>query len=120
MVRLYEMVLTMPDKMIDGKVYNAGLDNASVSELAEIVKSVVETDNEVGGKIELDKVPTNDDRSYRVSSKKIARELGFRPQKTIEDAVRDLVSAMKEGKLKDTMNDIRYYNIKTMQAINLK
>jgi len=120
MVRLYQMVLTLPDTMIDGKIYNAGLDNASVRELAEIVKSVVERDNEVGGPIELETVPTNDNRSYRVSSKKIAQELGFKPQKTIEDAVRDLVSAMKNGKLKDTMNDIRFYNIKTMQAIDLK
>jgi nucleoside-diphosphate-sugar epimerase len=120
MVRLYEMVLTMPAEKIDGKIYNAGLDNASVRDLAEIVKSVVERDNEVGGTIELETVPTDDNRSYRVSSKKIAQELGFRPQKTIEDAVRDLVSAMKNGKLKDTMNDIRYYNIKTMQAIDLK
>jgi nucleoside-diphosphate-sugar epimerase len=120
MVRLYEMVLTMPDGMIDGKVYNAGLDNASVRDLAEIVKSVVEKDNQFGGKIELKTVPTDDNRSYRVSSKKIARELGFKPQKTIEDAVRDLVFAFKDGRLKDTMNDIRYYNIKTMQALGLK
>jgi nucleoside-diphosphate-sugar epimerase len=120
MSRLYEMVLTLPDEMIDGKVYNAGLDNASVRDLAEIVKSVVEKDNEVGGVIELETVPTDDNRSYRVSSKKIAKELGFKPQKTIEDAVRDLVSAIKDGKLKDTMNDMRYYNIKTMQAIDLK
>lgn len=120
MARLYELVLTLSDKMIDGKVYNAGLDNASVRDLAEIVKSVVEKDNEVGGTIELETVPTDDNRSYRVSSKKIARELGFKPQKTIEDAVRDLVSAIKDGRLKDTMNDIRYYNIKTMQAIDLK
>jgi nucleoside-diphosphate-sugar epimerase len=120
MSRLYEMVLTLPDEMIDGKVYNAGLDNASVRDLAEIVKSVVEKDNEVGGVIELETVPTDDNRSYRVSSKKIAKELGFKPQKTIEDAVRDLVSAIKDGKLKDTMNDKRYYNIKTMQAIDLK
>jgi nucleoside-diphosphate-sugar epimerase len=120
MVRLYEMVLTMPDKMIDGKVYNAGLDNASVRDLAEIVKRVVEKDNQFGGKIEMETVPTDDNRSYRVSSKKIARELGFKPQRTIEDAVRDLVFAFKDGRLKDTTSDIRYYNIKTMQAIDLK
>ena len=120
MARLYEIVLTMPDKMIDGKVYNAGLDNASVRNLAEIVKSVVESDNQFGSKIELETVPTDDNRSYRVSSKRIAQELGFKPQKTIEDAVRDLLFAFKDGRLKDTMNDIRYYNIKTMQAIDLK
>lgn len=120
MVRLYEIVLTAPAEKIDGKIYNAGLDNASVRDLAEIVKNVVGKDNEIGGEIGLETVPTNDNRSYRVSSRKIAQELGFKPQKTIEDAVRDLVSAIKDGRLKDTMNDIRYYNIKTMQALDLK
>jgi nucleoside-diphosphate-sugar epimerase len=120
MARLYEMVLTLPDKQIDGRIYNAGLDNASVSDLAGIVKRVVEQDNQLGGPVELETVPTDDNRSYRVSSKKIAKELGFRPEKTIEDAVRDLLSAFKDGRLKDSMNDIRYYNIKTMQAIDLK
>jgi len=120
MVRLYEMVLTIPAEKIDGKIYNAALDNASVRDLAEIVKRVVERDNELGGTIELETVPTDDNRSYRVSSRKIANELGFRPEKTIEDAVRDLMAAVKDGRLKDTMNDIRYYNIKTMQAIDLK
>jgi nucleoside-diphosphate-sugar epimerase len=120
MVRLYELVLTMPDTMIDGKVYNAGLDNVSVRDLAEIVRRVVERDNVFGGTIALETVPTDDNRSYRVCSKKIANELGFRPEKSIEDAVRDLMAAVKDGRLNDTMNDIRYYNIKTMQAIRLK
>jgi nucleoside-diphosphate-sugar epimerase len=120
MARLYEMVLTLSDKQIDGKIYNAGLDNASVTSLAGIVKRVVEQDNVLGGPVELETVPTDDNRSYRVSSKKIAEELGFRPEKTIEDAVRDLLSAFKDGRLKDTMDDMRYFNIKTMQAIDLK
>lgn len=120
MARLYELVLTIEPEKIDGKIYNAGMDNASVRELAEIVKSVVQKDNEVGGVIELETVPTNDNRSYRVSSKKIAQELGFRPEKTIEDAVRDIVAAIKDGRLTDTMSADRYYNIKTMQALDLK
>jgi nucleoside-diphosphate-sugar epimerase len=120
MVRVYEMVLTAPDEKIDGKIYNVGLDNASVRDLAHIVKRIVEQDNEIGGTIELETVPSDDNRSYRVSSKKITRELGFTPQKSIEDAVRDLVAAFKDGRLKDPMNNISYHNIKTMQAIGMK
>lgn len=119
MVRFYATALTAPAETIDGKVYNVGLDNASVRDLAQTVKQVVERDNEVGGVIELETVPTDDNRSYRVSSKKIAQELGFRPEKTIDDAVRDLLAAFKDGRLKNTMDDIRYYNIKTMQAIGM-
>jgi nucleoside-diphosphate-sugar epimerase len=120
MCDVYKMSLILPDDKIDGKVYNVGYDNASVMDLAELVKRVVETDNIYGGKIELEIVPTNDNRSYKVSSKKIAIELGFVPQKTIENAVRDLLSAYKDGRLKHTMDDKKYYNIKTMQAAKLR
>ena len=120
MVRLYQMALAAPDEQINGKIYNAGYDNASVRDIAASVKRVVEQDNELGGEIELELVPADDNRSYRVSSKKAAEELGFVAEKTIEDAVRDLVAAFKDGRLRDTMNDIRYYNIKTMQALSLK
>jgi nucleoside-diphosphate-sugar epimerase len=120
MVRLYETTLELPDEAIDGKTYNACYDNASVADLAAMVKRVVEQDNEVGGEIGIETVPTDDNRSYHVSSRKLAQELGFKPQKTVEDAVRDLLAAFKDGRLQRTMDDPRYYNIKTMQALGLK
>lgn len=120
MCRIYEVALDLPAEKIDGKVYNVGFDNATVMELAHIVKGVVEKDNHYGGTIDLEVVPTDDNRSYKVSSKKIADELGFVPEKTIEDAVRDLLAAFKDGRLKHTMDDIGYYNIRTMQAVNLR
>ena len=48
------------------------------------------------------------------------RELGFVPAHTIEDAARDLVAGFKAGSIPDSMTDIRYFNIKTMQARDLK
>ena len=103
-------------ELIDGKVYNVGYDNASVLELAETVRDIVSHDNELGGEIELEIVPTDDNRSYRISSQKIADELGFTPEKNVADAVRDLLDAFKTGRLKNTMDDEQYYNIKTMQS----
>lgn len=120
MVRLYETTLQLPDEQIDGRIYNAGYDNSSVADLAALVKRVVEQDNELGGEIAIETVPTDDNRSYHVSSRKIAQELGFRPQKTVEDAVRDLLAAFKDNRLRRTLDDPRYYNIKTMQALGLK
>jgi nucleoside-diphosphate-sugar epimerase len=114
--RAYEMSLTLPSELIDGKVYNVGYDNASVLELAETVRDIVSHDNELGGEIELEIVPTDDNRSYRISSQKIADELGFTPEKNVADAVRDLLDAFKTGRLKNTMDDEQYYNIKTMQS----
>lgn len=122
MCRVYELALSLPDEKIDGRIYNAGGDNESVMDIAHIVKRVVESDNVFGGaeKIELVVEPTNDNRSYKVSSKRIKEELGWEPTKTIEDAVRDLLAAFKDGRLKDTMTDERYTNIKTMQAAKLR
>lgn len=120
MAALYELVLALPTEKIDGKVYNAGYHNEQVIEIARIVKRVVESDNTIGRPIEVETVPSDDNRSYHVSSEKIARELGFRPKKTIEDAVRDLIDAFKNNRLPNSMADPRYFNIKAMQAIDLR
>ncbi len=120
MVALYELMLDAPDEKIDGGVYNVGYENDSVMNIADTVKRVVEKDNSIGREIRVEVVPTNDNRSYHISSEKIARELGFRPRKSVEDAVRGLLAAFKEGKLPRSMTDERYFNIKTMQSISLK
>ena len=86
----------------------------SVLELGEMVKRIVGHNT-----VELEMVPTDDNRSYHVSSEKIAKELGWRPKRTIEDAVVGMVQAFRDGKLPDSMNDARYFNIKTMQDRNL-
>jgi len=107
---LYCEALQYPAEKIDGKVYNAGFENHSVLELAEMVKRIVGHNT-----VELEMVPTDDNRSYRVSSEKIARELGWRTKRTIEDAVVDMTRAFRDGKLPDSLTDPRYFNIKTMQ-----
>ena len=105
--------------MIDGKIYNAGYDNETVLEIAETVRKVVSQDNVLGGTIDLEVVPTDDNRSYHVSSEKIARRARLQAQKTLRTPSAISSSAFKDGRLKNTMDDIRYYNIKTMQALQL-
>lgn len=114
MTDLYCSTLQYADNQIDGKIYNAGFENHSVLELAEMVKRIVGHNT-----VELDMVSTDDNRSYHVSSDKIARELGWRPKHTIEDAVVGMVQAFRDGKLPNSMTDARYFNIKTMQERNL-
>jgi nucleoside-diphosphate-sugar epimerase len=70
-------------------VYNAGYENHSVLQLAEMVQ------RNVGQHAKLEVRPTNDLRSYHVSSKKIKDELGFEATHSIEDAVVDLIKAGK-------------------------
>ncbi|MBV8189936.1 MAG: NAD-dependent epimerase/dehydratase family protein [Alphaproteobacteria bacterium] len=114
MTDAYLLLLSAADAAVDGKVYNAGYENHSVMQLAEMVRS------NVGQHTKLEVRPTNDLRSYHVSSKKIKEELGFEARHSIEEAVVDLIKAFKEGKLPDSLDDPRYFNIKMMQKVNLQ
>ncbi len=114
MTDLYLFLLQKEDAEIDGKIYNAGYENHTVMQLAEMVKNVV------GDDLTINVEPTDDPRSYHVSSEKIKKELGFQPSHTIQDAVVDLVEAMKDGRLTDTMDNPLYFNIKRMQDTDLK
>ena len=114
MAAVYLRALEAPDGQIAGKIFNAGYENHTVMELAEMVRSVV------GRTTEIVTTPSDDNRSYHISSDKIRRELGFEPTHSIEDAARGLFDEFRAGKIPDPMTDIRYYNIKTMQALHLK
>ena len=41
------------------------------------------------------------------------------PKRTIEDAVHDLCRAFAEGRVPNALDDIRYYNVKAIQALGL-
>jgi nucleoside-diphosphate-sugar epimerase len=114
MAAVYLRLLEAPATLIAGRTFNAGYQNHTVRELAEIVRSVV------GGATEIVTTPSDDNRSYHISSERIRRELGFVPAHDIKDAVRGLVDGFQAGRIPDPMHNIRYYNIKTMQAVQLK
>ncbi|NGX63686.1 MAG: UDP-glucose 4-epimerase [Candidatus Anoxychlamydiales bacterium] len=116
MVRAYLAVLKAPKEKIQGEIFNAGYQNYTVMELSKIVKNLVSKKRNV----DLEVVPTNDNRSYHVSSEKLQKKLGFVAKFTIEDAVEGLIEAFEENKLKDSLNNKLYFNIETMKAINLE
>ncbi len=112
---LYVDLLARPVAQVAGKVWNAGYQNHRVGEIAEIVRAVVG-----GERVAIVTEPTDDLRSYHISSAAIEHDLGFVPQHTIEHAVGDLVAAFGAGRIPDPMTDIRYYNIRMMQHLNLR
>jgi nucleoside-diphosphate-sugar epimerase len=113
---LYTRVLLEPSERIAGRIYNAGYRNSSIAELARIVKDVVEAELPVGGPIAIDTQPTDDIRSYRVNSDRIAAELGFTPRFSIEDAVRDICRWHRAGRFPDSLEDPRYFNVRWLKA----
>ena len=93
MVEAYVALLDAPDQLIAGKIFNAGYENQSVEELALLVQDVM------GDDVELIQTPTNDNRSYHISSARIREVLGFVPRHSIRDAVVDMKQAFDAGLL---------------------
>lgn len=117
---LYVQLVEEPIPRISGRIFNAGYQNRTVMQIAEMVKQVVEGMYPEKGLLQIVTTKTDDIRSYRISSEKIAREIGFSSKRTIEDAVRDLSVAFAEGRVPNALTDSRYYNIRTMKEIGLK
>jgi nucleoside-diphosphate-sugar epimerase len=114
MTDLYLQLLEAPDEVINGKTWNAGYHNLKVREIANMVR------DEVGKNVDIVVTPSDDHRSYHVSSEKIKRDLGFSARRTVSDAIVDLTQAFNAGKVPNAMSDDRYYNIKRMQALKLR
>lgn len=117
MVDLYVLLLTVPDDKVAGEIFNAGCQNMSIMDIAQVVKRVVQERFPEKGEIPIVTTPTDDIRSYHVNSAKIQRVLGFRPQRTVEDAVADLCAAFKAGKLPNSLDDAFYFNVRRLKAL---
>lgn len=118
MSALYVQLVSESDERIIGQTFNAGDENLSVNGIALFVKIAVE--NRLKNKlIEVERKPTEDLRSYKISSEKIKQKLGWRPLFNITEAIESLVTAFENGKIPDP-DDPKYYNIKTMQKLNIR
>lgn len=114
MARLYLAALEWTDEQIDGKVYNVGYDNFTINEIATQVRDII------GDEVDTEVTPTNDNRSYHISSQRIKDDLGFAPEYSIKDAISELRDKFVAGEITDSMDNERYYNIKTMQALKMR
>ena len=108
----YERLLKSPAEKIGGQAFNAGYENHTVMQIAEMVRGVV------GQDVSIVREPTNDPRSYHISSAKIQCVLGFEPRKTIKDAIVDVAAAFKDGRIENA-DDLNYYNVKKMKLLGI-
>lgn len=84
-------------------VFNAGFENISILDIANLVTKYAP--------VEIVVTASNDPRSYRVNSDKLLAT-GFKPKKTVEHAVREIIEKYRSGELKD---EDQFYNLKWMQ-----
>jgi nucleoside-diphosphate-sugar epimerase len=97
---LYGFLLDHPEHT---GIYNAGFENLTILEIAGMVARYVNAEIKV--------TPSNDPRSYRVNSDRLLAT-GFRPRKTVDDAIRELVAAYRQG---EWIDDPSFYRMQWMQ-----
>ena len=105
MTDLYLFLLDNPH--ISG-TYNAGFENLSLMQIAEKVRCHVPCEIVV--------TEQRDARSYEVNSDKLLAT-GFRPKKTVNDAIAEIVAAYAAGELRD---EPRFHNLEWMRKIGVK
>ncbi|MAE08752.1 MAG: UDP-glucose 4-epimerase [Bacteroidetes bacterium] len=106
-----ELLLNAPAKKVQNEIFNVGYQNMSIMDIAHLVKKVVQQEFPEKGEIEIITTPSDDNRSYHINSDKIKRALGFQPTHSMEEAIRDLCHAFKDGKLPNSFDDDFYYNV---------
>lgn len=110
MVEAYCRVLEAPEELVANQIFNVGGENMTLNEIAECVRSVI------GNDVLIEQQASNDPRSYHISSEKIRARLGWAPERSIASAVSSLADAFASGKVPNSSTDVRYINIKTLQA----
>lgn len=110
-----ENLIEAPSSLITNEIFNVGYQNASILEIANLVKKTVLDFFPKRKQINLEISESNDQRSYHINSDKIKQKLGFVAKLSIEDAVKDLCKAYERGLIKNPFEDIKYYNVKTIK-----
>jgi nucleoside-diphosphate-sugar epimerase len=112
--RFYELLLNAPFKVINKQAFNIGYKNYSVVEIAKKVVKIF------GKDIVINKFPTNDKRSYHISSAKVFRILKFKCRYSINDAIVELKKSFENKLLRNTLKNPKFYNISVMKNYKFK
>lgn len=105
MVRVYEHLINNSD--IPSGCYNAGFENISILQIAEMVKSKLDAEIVVSA--------SNDPRSYRQNSDKLV-QTGFVQKFGVNYAIEEIITAYNNGTLVE--ND-QSYTVKWMKNLKL-
>ena len=84
-------------------IYNAGFENLSILEIANLVSNNIQSEVNIS--------ESNDPRSYRLNSQKLL-DTGFKPKRNVEIAIKEIIEKVKLGELKD---EEHFHNLKWME-----
>ncbi len=104
--RAFELALTTESAKVADEVFNIGSDQNNV----QILNLAFRVRDAVPG-TEVVHAPTDPDvRDYNVSFDKASRVLGFRAEKNIDDGIREVLAALREGAVDP--DDRRWYTLR--------
>ncbi|MDA7916519.1 SDR family oxidoreductase [Verrucomicrobia bacterium] len=106
LIDVYTHFIANPD--IASGNYNAGFENISILDIAELVKTKVEANVVIK--------PSNDPRSYRLNSDKLLAT-GFSPKRSVGLAIDEIAAGYRAGVIKD---DVSCYNVRKMKELILQ
>ncbi|HZE73112.1 MAG TPA: NAD(P)-dependent oxidoreductase [Pyrinomonadaceae bacterium] len=101
------MTLEAPLTLVGNQIFNVGSDeqNHTIQQVGEIITGLIPGVKLVSEEFDTDK------RDYRVSFAKIVNTLGFKPQWTVEEGVKQVIEAMDTGRVKN-YRDAQHSNVK--------
>ena len=111
MVDVYKFFLKKKikkDKHINETIFNVGFENLSILNIAKRINKSLKLKSKIFVE------PGNDPRSYRQNSDKIISK-GFKPQKKIEHAIKEIEEKFIKNKIKFNK---KFYRINTLKIIN--
>ena len=88
-------------------IFNAGFENITILEIAKLITKYIP--------VEVIVTESNDPRSYRINSDKLLAT-GFKPKKTVEHAVKEIIDSYRSGALSD---EDHFYNLKWMEKTKI-
>lgn len=107
-VHLYTQLLQTDAAQINGRTFNFGFENHKVIEIARVIQGELKDLN-----VRIEITDTTDHRDYHISSAKMVKELGYKPQSSIRQEVQNLRVALEKGSFPN-IDAPEYYNMQKM------
>jgi nucleoside-diphosphate-sugar epimerase len=103
--RLIDMVLLAPENNVNFEIFNSGgeVNNFTKKMIVDTIQKHLPDAKIIYGK------NGSDPRNYRVSFQKVKNILGFEPQWTVEDGIKELLESFNLGLYRNAMVDKNMY-----------
>jgi nucleoside-diphosphate-sugar epimerase len=109
--RAFVLALEAPASDVAGEIFNLGGDanNHRINEIGDMVAQTV-------GGVEVERRDEiADPRDYRVSFAKIRQVLGFEPEYSVADGIREVAAAIRTDPALRRWQDARFHNVQALQ-----